>query len=72
MEEMVTDQLMMRLILERLAELLPVALTIGKMKLDEDLSERQCLEQLDLKRSTYRSQLERARKQLEKEFGIKI
>ncbi len=71
-EEMVTDQLMMRLILERLAELLPVALTIGKMKLDEELSERQCLEQLDLKRSTYRSQLERARKQLEKEFGIKI
>ena len=30
-EEMVTDQLMMRLILERLAELLPVALTIGKI-----------------------------------------
>ena len=42
---------------------------VGQKIVDEDLSERKVLEQLDLKRSTYRSQLEKARKQLESEFG---
>ena len=68
-EEIVTDQILMRQLLERLNELMPEAITVGQMSLDEDLSERKCLEQLNLKRSTYRSQLEKARKQLESEFG---
>lgn len=68
-EEIVTDQILMRQLLERLKELMPEAITVGQMSLDEDMSERKCLEQLNLKRSTYRSQLEKARKQLESEFG---
>ena len=52
-----------------LKELMPEAITVGQMSLYEDMSERKCLEQLNLKRSTYRSQLEKARKQLESEFG---
>lgn len=71
-EELVTDQILMRQLLERLVQLMPEAITVGQMSLDEDLSERKCLEQLGLKRSTYRSQLEKVRKQLESEFGIKI
>ena len=68
-EEIVTDQILMRRLLERLKELMPEAITVGQMSLDEDMSERKCLEQLNLKRSTYRSQLEKVRKQLESEFG---
>ena len=68
-EEIATDQILMRQLLERLKELMPEAITVGQMCLDEDMSERKCLEQLNLKRSTYRSQLEKARKQLESEFG---
>lgn len=49
---------------------MPEAITVGQMSLDEDMSERKCLEQLNLKRSTYRSQLEKVRRQLESEFGI--
>lgn len=71
-EELVTDQILMRQLLERLGQLMPEAITVGQMSIDEDLSERKCLEQLGLKRSTYRSQLEKVRKQLESEFGIKI
>lgn len=71
-EEFVTDQILMRQLLKRLAELMPEALTVGQMCIDEDMSERKCLDQLGLKRSTYRSQLEKVRKQLESEFGIKI
>ena len=69
-EEIVTDQILMRQLLERLKELMPEAITVGQMSLDEDMSERKCLEQLNLKRSTYRSQLEKVRRQLESEFGI--
>lgn len=71
-EEIVTDRILMHQLLERLGQLMPDAITVGQMSLDEDLSERKCLEQLGLKRSTYRSQLEKVRKQLESEFGIKI
>lgn len=68
-EEIVTDQMLMHQLLARLEELMPEALAVGQKIVDEDLSERKVLEQLDLKRSTYRSQLEKARKQLESEFG---
>ena len=59
----------MRQLLERLKELMPEAITVGQMCLNEDMSERKCLEQLNLKRSTSRSQLEKVRKLLESEFG---
>ena len=68
-EEIITDQMLMRQLLARLEELMPEALAVGQKIVDEDLSERKVLEELDLKRSTYRSQLEKARKQLESEFG---
>lgn len=68
-EEIVADHILMCQLLERLKELMPEAITVGQMSLDEDMSERKCLEQLNLKRSTYRSRLEKVRKQLEYEFG---
>ena len=54
--------------LKRLSELFPEAIAVGKL-LEIGLSERESLKQLGLKRSTYRSKLEKVRKQIEAEFG---
>jgi len=67
-EEIVSDEILMKQLLARLAELMPEAVEVGKL-IESGLSERTSLEQLDLKRSTYRSQLAKVRKILEAEFG---
>lgn len=67
-DEIISDEILMKQLLARLAELMPEAVEIGKL-IESGLSERTSLEQLELKRSTYRSQLAKVRKQLESEFG---
>ena len=67
-EEIVTDRILMKQLLERLSELMPEAIEVGKFKLDGE-SERASLEKLDMARTTYRSRLEKVKKQLMKEFG---
>lgn len=67
-DEKIVQKIMASQKLKRIAELLPEAIEVGKL-LEMGLSERESLNQLGLNRSTYRSRLEKVRKQLEKEFG---
>ena len=69
--DIVTDQEDMRRLIRRLSELMPEAIEVGQRR-QAGLSERQSLEQLDLKRSTYRSQLKKVKEQLIAEFGDEL
>lgn len=67
-EAIVADKLIFAELLARLAVLMPEAIEVGKLKLDGE-SERSSIEQLGMTRSTYRSRLEKVKKQLLEEFG---
>lgn len=58
-------------LLNRLAELCPEAIRVGKCKIEGDLSTYKALQMLDIVRSTYRYQISCAEKQLCEEFGVK-
>lgn len=65
------DQQNLRQLLKRLEELCPDALQVGDTMTDGDgLSQRKAIEKLGLNRTTYRSQLEKAKKILCREFGV--
>ena len=67
-EVIVADKLIFTELLRRLAVLMPEAIEVGKLKLEGE-SERSSIEQLGMTRSTYRSRLEKVRKQIYEEFG---
>jgi len=68
--EIAADQEILRLLLKRLGELCPEALDVGDLMTDGDgMSQREALKQLGLKRSTYRSQVEKAEELLRQEFA---
>ena len=65
------DREILRLLLKRLEELCPEALEVGDLMTDGNgISQRDALERLGLKRSTYRSRLQKAKEQLCREFGV--
>ena len=65
--DIVADQMLLKQLLRRLAELCPEALEVGAQALD-GLSERGSLEALGLTRTSYRRHLKAARKALREEF----
>lgn len=66
------DREILRLLLKRLEELCPDALEVGDLMTDGDgMSQRDALEKLDLKRSTYRSRVQKAEEILCREFGVR-
>ena len=67
--EIAADQEIMRLLLKQLGELCPDAIDVGSL-VAEGMSQREALNQLGLKRSTYRSQVQKVEKMLRKEFSI--
>lgn len=65
------DREIFRLLLKRLKELCPDALSVGDLMTEGDgMSQRDALELLGLTRSTYRSRLQKATELLCKEFGV--
>ena len=69
-ENITVDQMNMERLLERLAEICQDAIRIGHCMTENDLSTLKALKQLGINRSTYLYRLERAEKQLCKEFGV--
>lgn len=65
------DQQILRQLLKRLEDLCPDALEVGGLMTDGDgMSQRDALEQLGLKRSTYRSRVQKAEEILCREYGV--
>ncbi|MBO5569057.1 MAG: hypothetical protein J6J41_02940 [Clostridia bacterium] len=69
-EAITVDRIMLDKLLGRLAELCPDALAAGSMMVDQDISQRKALEMLQMNRTTYRSQFEKACSQVCQEFGV--
>ena len=69
-ESIAADRITLRKLLERLGELCPDAVSTGSAMVDQDISQRKALEQLNLNRTTYRSQFEKAARQVCREFGV--
>lgn len=69
-ESIAVDQITLRRLLARLEELCPDAISTGEVMVEQDISQRKALEQLGLKRTTYRSQFDRAVQQVCREFGV--
>jgi len=68
--EIAADREILRRLLKRLGELCPEALDVGDLMTDGDgMSQREALKQLGLKRSTYRSQVDKAERLLRQEFA---
>lgn len=69
-ESIAVDRITLHKLLERLGELCPDAISAGGVMVDQDISQRKALEQLGLNRTTYRSQFEKASRQVCREFGV--
>ena len=69
-EAIAVDRITLDKLLARLAELYPDALAVGSMMTDQDISQRKALEMLEMNRTTYRSQFEKASRQVCREFGV--
>ena len=67
-DRFVADRMLLQKLLKRLEELCPGANALGELML-EGKSERKALDELGIKRSTYRYQLNKARRVLQEEFG---
>ncbi len=66
-EDIVTDTQVLNHLFQRLNELMPEALTIGKMRLSGK-SDLAIAREIGIKNTTFRSRLDRAKKVLEREF----
>ncbi|MBR1711131.1 MAG: hypothetical protein IJ719_20270 [Clostridia bacterium] len=69
-EAIAVDRITLDKLLARLTELCPDALAVGSMMTDQDISQRKALELLEMNRTTYRSQFEKASRQVCREFGV--
>ena len=67
-EEIILDKILMKQLIKRLEELMPEAVEIGKLRMngvkDDDIAEI-----IGIKRTTFRSRLDKAAKKLRDEFG---
>lgn len=66
-EEIICDQIELQQLFERLAEIMPEALTIGKMR-EAGFTDAAIAKAIGIKRTTFRSRLTKAREILAKEF----
>lgn len=66
-EEVICDKAELEMLFERLNELMPEAKTIGKLR-QEGLSDEAIAKVIGIKRTTFRSRLEKAKQQLAVEF----
>lgn len=68
LNDIILDQILMQQLLKRLAELMPEASEIGRLRLkglkDEDIADA-----IGIKRTTFRSRIEKARAKLREEYG---
>jgi len=67
-EEVILDQILMEQLLKRLFEIMPEAKTIGELRL-KNMKDDDIADIIGIKRSTFRSRIEKAREILKKEFG---
>lgn len=69
LNDIILDQILMQQLLKRLDELMPAARGIGRLRQmnvkDEDIADA-----IGIKRTTFRSRIEKARAQLSEEFGV--
>ena len=68
LNDIVLDQILMQQLLKRLAELMPEASEIGKLRL-QGLKDEAIADAIGIKRTTFRSRIEKARAALREEYG---
>lgn len=68
LNDIVLDQILMHQLLKRLAELMPEAAEIGKLRL-QGLKDESIADAIGIKRTTFRSRIEKARAALREEYG---
>lgn len=66
-EEVICDRIELQQLIKRLTELMPEALEIGRLR-EEGMPDEAIAEVIGIKRTTFRSRLEKARKQLSSEY----
>lgn len=66
-EEIICDQIELEQLFERLEQIMPEALTIGKLR-QEGMSDETIARVIGIKRTTFRSRLEKAKERLASEF----
>ena len=66
-EELICDQIELQELFERLKELMPEAMTIGKLR-QEGLTDEAIAKVIGIKRTTFRSRLEKAKELLSAEY----
>ena len=69
-ESIAVDRITLHKLLARLDELCPDAISAGNAMVEQDISQRKALEQMGLNRTPYRSQFEKASRQVCREFGV--
>lgn len=65
--ELVTDRIVLQLLFKRLADLMPEAADIGKLRL-QGISDEAIAKKIGIPRTTFLSRIKAAKKQLEKEY----
>ena len=68
LNDIVLDQILMQQLLKRLAELMPEASEIGRLRL-QGLKDEDIADAIGIKRTTFRSRIEKARAALREEYG---
>jgi len=66
-EEVVTDQIMLDMLFQRLAKIMPEARHIGDLRLD-DLSDAEIADIIGIPRTTFLSRLKKAKELLQREY----
>ena len=68
LNDIILDQILMQQLLKRLAELMPEASEIGQLRL-QGLKDEAIADAIGVKRTTFRSRIEKARAALREEYG---
>ena len=68
LNDIILDQILMQQLLKRLAELMPEAAEIGQLRL-QGLKDDDIADIIGVKRTTFRSRIEKARAKLREEYG---
>lgn len=66
-EDVVTDQIMLDMLFQRLAEIMPEARSIGKLRM-EGLSDSEIADRIGVPRTTFLSRLKKAKEILQREY----
>ena len=70
-EDTVVNQMFYRAVIKRLKEIYPQAIEIGNLRI-QGKTDEEIAEIIGVKRTTFRSRIERAKKQIFTEFGIDL